>query len=517
MKNFSHSYENYGRPTQTGVTTILVVVFMGVFLVIMSALVGFTLEESKYGTAIYAREQSLAIAESGLEYYRWLIGHNMQNSGAIMTTGAGLSSLPGTYTVTDSESGGAIGTATITATANLQCGAVQSIDITSKGVSNASPLYPRTLSVRYMAPSITQYSAVNATNVHYGNEVIVGPVTANGGIRMDGTSSSTISSALSTVYCDNGSSGLGCDGVGSDPSPQWEPGVFGPGQDSRLWQYPPNSPVANVNFAAVPAALPTIETDAQASGIYLSGTKAYVNGVQQGSSYQSVSGANTTGFHIILNSDGSFDAYAVTSASWVYGYPVDGSSYFRQDYDIIGNQTYIGHFTPSSSCGLVYVQGTLWLEGTAKGKFTILAADPIDNFSPDIILSNNLTYATNDGTTGLTVIAQHSVRVPINSPDTMTVRGILVAATGYWGRDYYTSNSAVYQGYVVPSAYNSYVTRTQLTNTGTVMSAEKPILYWGDSGYISKPKNYDQVLAFNPPPFTPTISTNYGFVLWQER
>src|SRR4051812_32701126 len=105
-----------------GVTTLLVLLYMALFVLILSTISGYALTQSRYGRALAAREQALHVAEAGLEYYRWFLAHNP----SIMTAGVGLVS-PKTYTEVDPETG-AVGDATVTATATLQCGAVQWID-----------------------------------------------------------------------------------------------------------------------------------------------------------------------------------------------------------------------------------------------------------------------------------------------------------------------------------------------------------------------------------------------------
>jgi hypothetical protein len=469
---------------QKGMTTILVVGFMGVFMLIMGMLTSYAFEQAKYGRALLAREQALHIAEAGLEYYRWFLAHNPGN----LTNGTGLPG-PYTYTVNDPE-GGTLGSASLTVTGNSQCGVLQNIDISSTGTSVQSPGYPRTVSVRYMQHNVAEYAFLINANVWYGStNAGSGPYYSNGGTREDGTNNSTVGSALTSFSCD---SSMGC-----SPT-QTEPGVFGAGSGSALWRYP----VSSVDFAGMATNFSTMKTYAQSGGLYFYDA--------------SVAGTAQKGWHIILNSDGTMDVYKVTSTSWAYGYPVDDSSYFRANYDIIASQSYVGHYAVPAGCSLVYVQGTLWLEGTAKGKFTILAADP-GSFNPDVIVSGNIGYAATDGTTGLTVIAEHSVRIPINSPDTLNLRGIYVAQSGYYGRDFYTSNSG-YAPYTVPSGYNSYVTRSNLNVTGSIVSNTRPAVVWGSSsGYLSRTNSYDQVLAFDPPPFTPPTSTDYHYALWNEQ
>ena len=129
---------------------MLVLAFLGIFGLILGTISSYALMQAKYGRALYAREQALHIAEAGLEYYRWFLAHNP----SILSSGVGLVS-PYDYLVEDPE-GGELGETEVTATVNSQCDAVQWIDLLSRGTSNADTKFPRTLSVRYMLPSLPQ-------------------------------------------------------------------------------------------------------------------------------------------------------------------------------------------------------------------------------------------------------------------------------------------------------------------------------------------------------------------------
>src|SRR5690348_12183773 len=131
------SMKTSSRTQESGVTTVMVVAFMGVFLLVLGTITSYVFEQAKYGRALFAREQALHAAEAGLEYYRWFLGHNA----SIMTNGSGLVS-PYSYNVVDPENT-TLGTAQITATASMQCGAVQWVDLTSVGRASSAVGYPR--------------------------------------------------------------------------------------------------------------------------------------------------------------------------------------------------------------------------------------------------------------------------------------------------------------------------------------------------------------------------------------
>lgn len=471
---------NTSQP-QRGVTTLLVLLYMALFVLILSTISGYALTQSRYGRALAAREQALHVAEAGLEYYRWYLAHNP----SIMVSGAGLVS-PKSYTEVDPETG-AVGDATVTATATLQCGTVQWIDLQSKGIASADRLFPRNLNARYMRPSVAEYSYVVNTSVWAGpDRNIRGPYHSNGGVRMDGSSNSGVSSAVATWNC---TASYGC-----NPTQGTAPGVVGNGTNPELWKFP----APTVDFALIAVNFADLKTKAQASGIY----------------YPAAAGStNERGYHVIFNADGTFTLYRVTSTD---GYPSQSSQYgATTEYSVITSQTLVGTFAIPPSCSLMFFEDRVWVEGTVNAKVTVVAATPSAGSTPDAYLSNNIYYNAYDGTDGLTVIAERNVLIPLVAPDNMEIHGVFVAQSGHYGRDYFSISDT-------PASLDPYVSQTSLTTIGTVVSNGRTGTSWicGGifcSGFQTRYDYYDQLVAASPPPFTPVASTNYGFSLWREK
>ncbi len=487
------------RANSRGVTTLLVVAYMGIFLLILNTLTSYVFEQATYGRALLAREQAVHVAEAGLEYYSWFLAHNT----SALLNGTGIVS-PYTYVVEDPE-GGTVGSAVVTAVPYLQCGIVQWVDISSRGTADTNPGFPRTLSARYMHPSINMYSAVYDSNVWYGtSDAAIGPVHSNAGIRMDGSNTADVTSQVATWDCN---SFFGC-----SPTRTGVPGVFGSGAGSSLWRYP----VSPVSFSGMLPSYATLQGYAQAYGIAFSGTAVKVGGVTK-ATFSDVSGSDQKGIHLVFNANGTVSAYRVTGVKSVSSVHPDTPSVWSTDYDTISSESLIGTYAVPSSCGLIVVQAKTWIEGTVSGKVTLIAADT-GSFSPDIVIHGNITYATASGTTGFTAVAERNVIIPIDSPDTLTVRGSIVSENGYFGRNYFVWGGA----HSVPSEYRSYVIRSRLITIGTTVSKAQAVTTWVDgtnavvSGYSTTASAYDRVLAFQPPAFTPVASTDYTFSLWRE-
>jgi len=489
-----------GMGTSYGITTMLVLAFMGIFALILGSVTSYTFTQARYGRALFAQEQALQIAEAGLEYYRWFLAHNPND----LTNGTGESG-PYTYTVSDPEGGG-VGSALLTIAGNSTCGVVQSVDITSTGTSNANPTFSRTLFARHMRPSVAENAYILNSGTWFGStNVGIGPYHSNGGIRMDGTNNSIVSSQQTTYLCDP-SYGAECN------PPVTKPGVWGSGPGSALWTFP----APQINFSNMTLNFATLQGYAQQSGIALNPTSVTVGNIQQGDSFSSVGGTNTRGFHLLFRSDGTVDVYRVTAtnaANSIRSYNnVNGWQY---TYPVIISESFVANVTPPSDCSVIFSQAKTWIEGTVNGKITLIVADT-GSFAPDIILQNNIVYTNSNS--GLLAVAEDSVHHGLTTPTDLSIQGIFVAQGGQYGRDHYIASSGF-----LPSQYYPYVVRNSLSVTGTIVSFQRGGVCWGggggtcSSGFQNRTNTYDRLLAFAPPAFTPSASTTYTFILWREE
>lgn len=463
-----------------GYFVILVLVFGAVFIALVSSLAGFIFIEQRAQLAKENRERALQIAEAGLDYYRWFLAHFPDDT-MDGTGGPG----PYVHTYADPE-GGVVGSFSLDISGNEQCGTLSSVDIISTGMTDADPTLTRTVSGRYTRPSVAEYAYIINSNVWAGaDREIVGPYHSNGGIRMDGTNNSLVTSGVENWTCTNS---FGC-----DPT-QTVDGVFGGGSGSALWEFP----VPIVDFVGITADLVQIKDRARDFGLYLEPT--------------------AQGKRLVFLPDGTVDVYIVNATQSVWGYSsADG---WVQDAHIIQNDTHIGNMTIPADCRLIFAESDVWIEGVVRDKITLASANLINpNTDTSVILNGDITYTSSDGSSGLTVVAEEDILVPLLSPEDMVLNGIFIAQNGQFGRHYYTTSG----GRQVPSAYDSYVQQNSLSITGTIVSNERVGTKWVTgggvfvSGYDNRINSYDQILANDPPPFTPYVSSEYEFIEWRDE
>ncbi|MBP9771891.1 MAG: hypothetical protein KBD16_03135 [Candidatus Pacebacteria bacterium] len=459
-----------------GYIVISVVVFGSVFLTILGGLVGFVFLQTRAQGIKETREKALQIAEAGLDYYKWHLAHFPND----LMNGATTSG-PIIVPYRDPE-GDVIGEFELGLASEQYCGQTNTVSITATGTASVDPSIERVVYARYARPSVASYAYILNSNVWAGSDrQISGNYHSNGGIRMDGTNDSLVTSAVSTWLC---TSSFGC-----SPS-STTPGVWGGGPNFTLWQ----QPLPQIDFAGITTDLAQIKTLAVAQGVYINET----------------SNSDQRGIRLRFNADGTVTRWRVTGTSAHSSQHVDTGSTWHSDYDVITatqNQT---TFTIPADCPVIFVEAKTWIDGVITQK-VIVAADEIVSPSSraDVILNGNITYADNTGLDGLTVIADRSVLIPFNSPNDMTLNGIFIAQSGYFGRNYYPSSEGT--GYL----------RNSLTVSGTIVSNGREGTKWSSggtvvSGYQLRTNAYDQDLSVSPPPLTPTISDEFTFLEWQE-
>jgi hypothetical protein len=474
--------------SHAGFLLVLVIVFGAVFFLVATAFIGYVVSQSNVVRSKEAKEQSLNIAEAGLNYYRWFLAHNPGNTTNGTTT-------PGPYVhvYSDPESG-PIGEFSLAISSSTACGEVYAIDIESTGRSYDYPSITRTVYGRYARPTVTEYAYIINANVWAGaDRTIIGPYHSNGIVRMDGTNNSTVTSGQENWVCDGS---MPC---APGPTGSTVGGVYGDGPNDHLWSYP--SPP--INFTGITVDLSDMQAKAQTGG-----------GLYFGPS-------GNFGYRIQFNAAGTITVHRVTNTTSYWGFTLAND--WQQERHVISAQTLVGTYTIPTNCSVIYVEDKVWLEGTVRGKVTIAAAD-VDTagVNPSIILNNSITYA--NATSGLLAIGEQDVLVGLNVPDVMTLNGIFVAQNGRFGRNHYCAScniGGINRG--LPSSLDPHACQDTLTVNGTIVSNAREGTKWTGnfcgsygSGFNIRNNSYDRNLVADPPPLTPEVSDTYRFIEWRE-
>lgn len=480
------------RQPVRGYLMLLAIVFGAIFVTVLGALTGFVITESKTQTNATSAARATAIAEAGLEYYHWFLAHYPND----LTNGTGQT---GPYSIPYSDpEGGQTGTISLGITGNSSCGVVTSIDMRSTGTPTESAL-SRTITARYARPTVARFSYILNDSVWAGGDrVILGPYHSNGGVRMDGTANSPVTSSLSSWLC---TSSFGCS------SSQTKTGVFGTGSNQDLWSYP----VPQVDFARIAADFSVLKTRAQANNTYLPRQSVGTN--TDNPSYWN-------GYRLIFNGNGTITVRKVTGTTLLHSTAINTSDDALPDRTLVLTDTAYSTIAIPANCGLIFVEDNVWVEGVVDRKVTVVAANvTTTGVEPNAMLKNSISYAATDGSDGLTLIAENNILIAPDSPQVMTLNGIFVAQGGAFGRNYY------WKAYGDSRCNTSYEPRTSLTILGTTVSNLRTGTKWmgtncgsdSEAGYDTRTDAFDRKLATDPPPFTPETSTDYEFVDWREE
>lgn len=460
-------------------------VFGSIFLGTLGGLSFFIIAQNRLQNVTSAQAQALAIAEAGIEYYRWFLAHFPEDT----QNGTGL---PGPYVIDyDDPETGEAGTITLDISPNEWCGQTTSVELSSTGTPEDSPGVSRTVTARYARPSVGAYSYILNDSVWAGaDRVINGPFHSNGGIRMDGTANAPVTSSVSSWNC---TSSYGCSPASSTAS-----GVLGDGPNQQLWSWP----VPQVDFSGISADFGTLKALAQSDGTYFS-RYSTTNG--QGDP------AYWRGYHLLFNADGSVTVTQVSSTNSLSVTPVNSAD-GNTDRALRSNESADSDVIIPPDCGLIFVEDNVWIEGTVSGKITLIAANVVNaNIAPNVYIVNDIEYADQDGGDGLTIIAEHNVLIAPDAPNSLTLNGIFIAQDGAFGMNAYACNSG-------------YATKTgTLSILGTTVSSKRTGTKWTSTcfgynkGFQTRVDSYDRNMAIDPAPFTPSVSSDYEFLDWREE
>jgi hypothetical protein len=223
--------------------------------------------------------------------------------------------------------------------------------------------------------------------------------------------------------------------------------------------------------------------------------------------------ANGKGYHLVLKNDGTFDLRIITSLGRVRGYNLEEG--WHWDYHIIQEESaYQTNENLPATCGLIFTEDNLWIDGVVKGKTTVASANLINPFTDTgVVINNNLTYTTLDGSDSLSLITEKDILIPLYSPVDMIVQGVFVSQKG----------KSVHRNHYSCGSYPSNCIKSHFTSYGSVVSYVRPApVTWvyGNgtvaSGYEHNSAYFDQKLAVDPPPLLPYVSEDLQLISWEE-
>jgi hypothetical protein len=453
-----------------GTITPALLVITGTFLIVIYSLLILLSMQLDFSQRQISSETAFNVAEAGVEYYKW---HLLEDPTDFQdNTGS-----DGPYVHSIKTASGVDATFSLDIKTNID---KSIITLSSTAWVNNSPNIKRTIKAVYGRTPLTRYSFFHNSPIWFGNEVTLdGPVFSNGPIRMDGTNTSTVQSAVESYICGDET---GCS------SPTEKPGIWGIGGPQELWQFP----VPQADFDTINVDFNYMRNQAQSTGVYLP-----PSGKQ--------------GYHIIFDSGGNFNVYEVNVTQSFKGYSEEyGCENLFED---IKNETLIATYSVSEA-PIIFSEDTIWVDGTLNGKTTIVAARfPFDTNNADIWILNNLLYVDKSGNSRLGLIAQRDVIMGKDVPEFFEIDAAMLTQKGRVIRHHYNMQKCKNSG---------DTQRKQLIIYGSIISNLRS--YWNFSGGPGVPASgfqetqiiYDTHMFNDPPEYFPNYG-NFRLLSWTEE
>ncbi|MFH0906839.1 MAG: hypothetical protein V1829_01140 [bacterium] len=472
---------------EKGMTLVLALCFGSIFVLILSAFMGYILTQYKYSQKMAAKEQTLHIAESGVEYYKWYLAHSLE----------GLSELEQAQFWAENQTigypdpyigdfkdqyGTIIGHFQIEITPPLAGG--NAVDIKSIGWTNDYPEMKRTIQTRRRKPSWGEYVILINHRAYLPEGMSVkGKAHSNEDLRVDGVIYN-LATASDTTH--------------QDPitEQETEPGVWTTKQPADVFLGGIEDGVPIIDFNALIGKMDIMKNLTQGTNYYLPSPEKHC---WPFSWFCIIENWNPSGYLIELKDNSSIDIYKTK-----------GLSIFGWFLPIFTGSGFLGNYAwPESR--LIFSEATVWVKGAVgPNQITIGAANlsgadlPGVNNLADIIIQDDILYNNNKASVGL--IAQDSIMIDkhTGNPD-LEINAALIAKEGYVGCEDFGRQLGVL-------TINGSIAANYLSEFG----GEYCLWLWcWAGGFESVELNYDNNLLYNPPPYFPT-KEDYQTDMWQE-
>jgi len=431
---------------KTGDIIVFALVFMSIFLIMAAGVLGVVSINHKYTRQKEAQTHAIEIAEAGINYYHWHLAHNPHdysdgNGGTGCSVNPPYTCGPYTHDYLN-DVGQKIGSFELEITPPPAGSTI--VEIKSTGWLDSYPQVERILSTQFGIPSLAEFLFLEDSQMNFSpTSETWGKVHSNRKIQFNGTNHSTVESA----WHNNG--------------------VWGTGGPQDLW----NWPVPEIDFNKVTIDLSALADEADNNGIFLANS-------------------GEEGYHLVLRADNTVDIYEVTRLR-------SPRSNFR-----IRNETFIENRS-LENIHAFFVEDHLWIEGTVTGLLTIGSArfPDINPTNTNIYLLNNIIYETKDKDHVLGLIAQKSIYITRDAPDTMIIEAHLLAQKGSITRYCYSPDL-----------------KDSLTVYGSLISDDPGGFKCGNpvwSGFLDTYYFPNPEAIYHPPPMFP-ITTTSTILSWEE-
>lgn len=465
------------RAKRRGSALVYGLVIMAVVQIVLVSIVQYVASNTQYSLTIRSREQSLHIAEAGIDFYRWYLAHNVEgrtasqiqafwDSGTAYGVGAAYEA---DYT---DPSGATTGRYRIEVTPP-ENGSTVAI-VKSTGWTYKHSNVKRIIQVRLRRPSWSESAVLANDFMRFGaGTEVYGKIHSNAGIRFDGIAHNLITSSV-TTYNDPDHTGGNEFGVHTHDTPTDPLPPTAVPRRTDVFEAGRQFPATTLDFNGVLGDLSYMKSESQSGqGVYFTG-----------------SGANNRGTQIELRTDGTFRARQVRN--------------FNGAYSITAyNGAWVNYTIPNN--GVIFVEDNVWVSGTINNRrVTIVAADLLGGPAPSVYILNDIRYTNTDGRDIIGIIAQNNVEIAWASENDLRLDAALLAQQGRVGREHYTS-----KGYSPDS-------KSVITVYGAIATNLRYGFAWTDgTGYTTRDLYYDNNLLYYPPPYFPT-GTQYELDLWEE-
>lgn len=532
--------------SQGGFITAALLSFIVAILIIMGAVVQLVESNTLMVTNNIKSQRAFNIAEAGINYYLWHLSHNATDFKDGQTTPATpdptLGYGPYTHTYINHD---AVSEGTFTLWINPQSNGSTVAKIRSIGKLSGTNII-RTIDAQIGAPSFASYAVASDNALWFGNtEEATGPVHSNQGVRMDGASSTDVTSA-NTTYVPSNSLG----GDGQSHAGVWcHTSVISPvncNTRSKVdWRYP--LPLLDFNqvsgslcamkktaFSSDPATSGLANQANACSLIPTTRTPAYLphRGTCSPSNSTSCSYSSTRGYLIQLNANGTYDLSNVNAEN-------DTLTPYTSALTLSSIAT--GITIPAN--GVIFAEENVWVRTnpTFSGRVTIAAGRLAQSsVNAEIVIADDVLYGAKNGNDAIGLVSERSIFIAPYAPPTsgsfnFEIDAALLAQSGNitYGENsnsstrragYRSNTAACTRGWTNSNQtftfYGSVAARLDWTWTWLVgnspcgNAANDP-----GNGYISGIKNnntqYDYNLLYAPPPSFPITST-YNVLSWRE-